>query len=148
MCTRSQTPFCDKFNVSETSDSTQNLVYFSKDNDEVQLFVVQAVGRIISGRSVSKIIMIVMLSFRAATLKNKKYQWGYLWKRPHLFTPWFNAVSVLTFCLCLFCCNRKEKDHVRRKINSKNKSIYAWNQYYYYFGLPKIRVSQAHTTKN
>ena len=55
--------------------------------------------------------------------------------------------NVLNFCFYLFCCNQKEKDHIRRKINSKNKNIYLPNQYYY-FNLPKIRVDWARITEN
>ena len=55
--------------------------------------------------------------------------------------------SVLNFRFYLFYCNRNEKDHIRRKINRKNQNIDAWNQYYYYFDLPKIRVGQFCTTK-
>ena len=32
--------------------------------------------------------------------------------------------SALNICFYLFYCNQKEKDHIRRKINSKNKNIY------------------------
>ena len=56
--------------------------------------------------------------------------------------------NVLHFCFfMLFYCNLKEKDHIRRIIKSKNRNIYKWNQYYYYFDLPKIRVGRARTTK-
>ena len=30
----------------------------------------------------------------------------------------------------------------------KKRNVYIGNQYYYYFGLPKIRVGRARTTKN
>ena len=55
--------------------------------------------------------------------------------------------NVLIFRFYPFYCNRKEKNHIRRKINSNKKNIYLWNQYYY-FDLPKIRVRQACMTKN
>ena len=32
--------------------------------------------------------------------------------------------NVPNFCFYLFCCNQKEKDHIRRKINSKNKNMH------------------------
>ena len=47
----------------------------------------------------------------------------------------------------LFYCNQKEKDNTRSKMNSK-KVVYWWNQYYWYFQLPKIKVGQALTSKN
>ena len=56
--------------------------------------------------------------------------------------------STLNFCFYLFCCSLKEKDSIRGKINSKKKNAHMWNQYYYYFDLPKIGVGQACTTKN
>ena len=43
-------------------------------------------------------------------------------------------------------CSLKET-HIRRKI-VKKKTTYMWNQYYYYFKLPEIRVGWVHTTKN
>ena len=52
--------------------------------------------------------------------------------------------NILNFCFYLFYCNRKEKDHIRKRINSKNKNIYAWNQYYYYF---VIKVGYASANK-
>ena len=66
-----------------------------------------------------------------------------------VFTQWFNDV-MCTKNFYLFYCNPKEKDHIRRKINSKKiKIVYIWNQYYYcYFDLPKIRVGRARKTKN
>ena len=63
-----------------------------------------------------------------------------------------NLISLLcgstmsSFVFYLFYCNLKEKDHIRRKVNSKkviylsNQYYYLSNQYYYYFDLPKIRV--------
>ena len=57
---------------------------------------------------------------------------------------WFIA---LNYFLYLLYCNSKEKDHIRRKLNSEKKNIYMWNQYCY-FDLPKIRVGWTLTTKN
>ena len=54
--------------------------------------------------------------------------------------------NVLNFVFIYFVATEKKK--IRRSINSNNKNIYAWNQHYYYFDLPKIRVGQARTTKN
>ena len=48
----------------------------------------------------------------------------------------------------MYCCNLKEKGKIIGNTNSKKINIYVGNQYYYYFGLPKIRVGQARTTKN
>ena len=66
-----------------------------------------------------------------------------------VFTQWFNDV-MCPKKFYLFYCNPKEKDHIRRKINSKKiKIVYMWNQYYYcYSDLPKIRVGRARKTKN
>ena len=66
-----------------------------------------------------------------------------------VFTQWFNDV-MCTKIFYLFYCNPKEKDHIRRKINSKKiKIVYMWNQYYYcYFDLSEIRVGRARKTKN
>ena len=33
----------------------------------------------------------------------------------HISTPRFNSVKYLIFVFYLFCCNLKEKDHIRRK---------------------------------
>ena len=46
----------------------------------------------------------------------------------------------------LFYCKRIEKDHLEDKeleINSINKNIYAWNQYYYYYDIQIIRVGRS-----
>ena len=69
--------------------------------------------------------IIIMLSFRAGTSKNKKHRSArYVWKRPHLFTPPDLTLSnVLNSRFNLFYCNRKEKDHIRRKISGENKNI-------------------------
>ena len=48
----------------------------------------------------------------------------------------------------VFCCNPKEKGQITRNINIKKGNLYIGNQYYYYFGLPKIRIGWVHTTKN
>ena len=57
-----------------------------------------------------------------------------------------NALNICC-CFSVFYCNLKEKDQIRRIINSKKRNIYMRNQYYY-FDLTRIRVGQAHTTKN
>ena len=56
--------------------------------------------------------------------------------------------SALNFCFCVFCRNLKEKAHIKININSKKSNVYIGNQYYYYLGLPKIRIGRARTTKN
>ena len=56
--------------------------------------------------------------------------------------------SALCF-LCILYGNLKEKDHIKRNINSKKRDVYIGNQYYYYyFRLPKIRVGRARTINN
>ena len=57
--------------------------------------------------------------------------------------------SALNFCFFVFYRNLKEKDHIKININSKKSNVYIGNQYYYYYlGLPKIRIGRARTTKN
>ena len=48
--------------------------------------------------------------------------------------------SALNFSFYLLSYIPKERDHIRRKINNKNKNIYEWNQYYNYFDLPKLEL--------
>ena len=57
--------------------------------------------------------------------------------------------SALDFCFFfnVFYCNLKEKGQITRNINSKKRNVEIGNLYYY-FGLPKISIGQAHTTKN
>ena len=59
-------------------------------------------------------------------------------------------IPVLRDFLCILYGNLKEKDHIKRKINSKKRGVYIGNQYYYYyyFRLPKIRVCRARTINN
>ena len=53
------------------------------------------------------------------------------------------------FTVYVFYYNLKEKDHIKINTNSKKLNVYKRNQYYYYYkALPKIRVCQAHATKN
>ena len=35
----------------------------------------------------------------------------------------------------------KNKSQITRNINSKKRNIYMGNQYYYYFGLPNMRIT-------
>ena len=109
------------------------------------------------GRSVGKIIIIQ--SFRISTSKNKNADhrvketcaiWliQVTYEAEHISLLRDSAMSnALNFCFYIFYCNLKEKDHTKRIIDSKKINIYLGNQYYY-FGLPKIRVGRAHTTKN
>ena len=47
-------------------------------------------------------------------------------KGPHFITPWFNYFECTKFCFFfLFYCNLKGKYHIRRKIDSKKKYLYA-----------------------
>ena len=58
-------------------------------------------------------------------------------------------IPVLRDFLCILYGNLKEKDHIKRNINSKKRVVYIGNQYYYYyFRLPKIRVGRARTMNN
>ena len=50
-------------------------------------------------------------------------------------------------CVLNFYCNLREKNHTRSNGNSKKRNFYMWNQYYYFFYLPKISVGSAFTTK-
>ena len=67
----------------------------------------------------------------------------------HISLLWDSTMSsALSFCFYLFYCNGKKEIILDEKINSKKMDIYLWNQYYYYFDLPKIRVGRARITKN
>ena len=60
-------------------------------------------------------------------------------------------LSALNFCFCFLCIlslYRKEKDHVKRIKNRNKRNVYIGNQYYFDFGLPKIRVGKARATEN
>ena len=41
--------------------------------------------------------------------------------------------NALNFVFYLFYYNVKEKDHIKRKINSKKKNNDMWNEYYSHF---------------
>ena len=64
-----------------------------------------------------------MLSFRADTPKNKKISINKVaYGSDHIFLVRDSTLpNILNFCFYLFHCNRREKGHNRRKINSKNK---------------------------
>ena len=95
------------------------------------IFVVRAVGKIISGRSVAKIIIII-LSFGVVTSKNQNID--HRVKETCAITS--TQVTYETYHIYLFrvkCTkflfsyvlyyNLKEKDHVRRNIISKTINI-------------------------
>ena len=103
----------------------------------------------------------IILSFRVRTSKNKNIDHGVketcaimstqvTYEIDHVSLLHDSTISsALNFCFYVFCCNPKEKGDITRNINSKKRNLYIGNQYYYYyFGLPKIRVGQAHATKN
>ena len=83
------------------------------------------------------VMAVKRISFRAGISKNKKYRSTRLRMIISLFYD--STLSNVLDCCHLFYCNQKEKD-IRRKINSKNKNIDAWNLNYY-CDLLKIRVS-------
>ena len=98
------------------------------------IFVVQAVGRIISGRSVGKIII---LSFRVSTSKNKNADhWvkeicairsiQVIYETNHISllheSKKSNALNFRFFYI--FYCNLKEKDHIWTITYSKKKEIH------------------------
>ena len=116
---------------------------------QLNFLFVQAVKRIISGWSVGKII--ITLSFGVDTSKNKNIDHGVketcaimstqvTYETDHI--TYSNIIKCTKFLFFyIFHCNLKEKDHIKRNINSKKRN-------YYHLGLPKIRVGWAHTTKN
>ena len=55
-----------------------------------------------------------------------------------------SALNFYFWCILLW----SKKIYIRRNINLKKGEVCMWNQYYYCFDLPKIRVGRAHTTKN
>ena len=64
-----------------------------------------------------------MLSFSAGTSKNKKYRSTELLMEVTISL--YTAIQHLPhFCFYLFYCHRKEKDHIRRNMNSESKNIY------------------------
>ena len=100
-----------------------------------EFFVVQAVGEIILGQSVSKII-IIFLSFRVSTSKNKNAdhrvkQTCTIRSIKATYEIYHTSLlrdstmsSALNFCY-VFYYNLKEKDYIRKIINSKKINIYA-----------------------
>ena len=63
-----------------------------------------------------------MLSFRTGISKNKKTSINEVTYRNNHISIFHDSTlpNVLSFRFYLFDCNRKEKDHVSNKINSKN----------------------------
>ena len=86
----------------------------------------QTIRRIISGWSVSKIIIVIILSFRVGTYKNKNID--HQGKETCMFgLPILNESSaiyaLLPFLFDFF--ELKEKDHIGSKMNSqKRKCLY------------------------
>ena len=66
--------------------------------------------------------------------------------KKNLCYVWFAKKNERFVIFCLTFSNQKKIHQIKRKIHSK-KNFYMTNQYYYYFDLPKIIVSWAHTTK-
>ena len=60
-----------------------------------------------------------------------------MWNQPHLCTLSFNNVKCTNFLCILLRSKRK----YRRNINCKKNKVCMWDEYYY-FHLPKIRVSR------
>ena len=97
-----------------------------------QFFVVWAARRIISGQLVGKIITII-LSFRVSTSENKSHDHRVKETcdiRSIQVTYETNNISLLqdstmsnVLIFCILYCHLKEKDHVRRIINSQKKEI-------------------------
>ena len=60
---------------------------------------------------------------------------------------WVDSVVVVIDEWLSYRGGRLNRFDCRRRISSKKKIVYMWNQYYHYFDLPKIRVSWDHTQK-
>ena len=92
-----------------------------------QFFVAQAVGKTISSRSISKIIIILIL--RVGTSRNKnidnrgKKSCTYEIDQISLLHD-ATMSSKLNFCFYLFIATQKKKIILEEKINSKETNIY------------------------
>ena len=114
--------------------------YFYVSGEGNLIFCCTAVGRIVTGRLVVKIIII--LNFRVGTSKNKDIDHqvrhlytSYIWNRPHMYS----VIQQLFFYV--FHCDLKEK-YIRRNTKFQKRKVCMWNQYFYYFDLSKIRVGR------
>ena len=98
------------------------------------------------GQSVSKIIKVI-LSLRVGTSKNKNIDH---WDREtsdnesYLISLLCDSTISRALNFCFLCTLLQPKG----KVNSKKENVYMWNQFHYFFDLPKIRVGWAHATKN
>ena len=98
------------------------------------------------GRSVGKIIKVI-LSLRVGTFKNKNIDH---WDREtsdnesYLISLLCDSTISRALNFCFLCTLLQPKG----KVNSKKENVYMWNQFHYFFDLPKIRVGWAHATKN
>ena len=111
------------------------------------------------GRSVGKII-VILLSVGVGTTKNKNIDNGVkgtsvimstqvTYEIDHISLLQDSKISsVLNFCFW-YVLSKRKKSHVKGNTNSKKRNVFVEMKIqYYYFGLPKIRVGPAHTTKN
>ena len=91
----------------------------------------RVVGKLISGRSVGKIIVII-LSFRVSTSKIKNINHRGKETCAMFGLPIQNKNSAINASLTLLfdLFTLKEKDPIRGKINSK-KNVFMRNRYYY-----------------
>ena len=113
------------------------------------------------GRSVGKII-VILLSVGVGTTKNKNVDNGVkgtsvimstqvTYEIDHISLLQDSKISsVLNFCFWyVLLLSKRKKSHVKGNTNSKKRNVFVEMKIqYYYFGLPKIRVGPAHTTKN
>ena len=120
----------------------------AKDEGNLMFYCTGSRENYMGSVGVWKIIMI--LNLRVGTSKNKNID--HRGKKDcanesdHIsFLRYSTMSSALNFCFISILLQPKRKK-IWRKINSKNKNIYMWNQYYY-FDLPKIGVGRTHTAK-
>ena len=88
-------------------------LYYAK---ATKFFVVRTVGRIIAAWSGGKIII---LCFRVSTSKNNNKKKSIIEVIVKVTTSLYSVIQRCKFVKFLFYCNLKEKDHVRKKRNSK-----------------------------
>ena len=111
------------------------------------------------GRLIGEIIIII-LRFRVGTSKNKNIDHRlkencticqhklHMKRTTYLYSVIQQCQVHSSFVFYVFYCNLKENDRIRKNTNGKKRNVYGWNQYYYYFDWPKIRIGRALTTKN
>ena len=111
--------------------------HYSIRRNQPNFFVVWAVARIISGRSDGKIVII--LSFWIGTSKNKnidhrsKEACAIMTRQVTYETDYISLLCVIQWCwVCqnflfyVFYCNLKEKDHIKKNINSNKKEMFIY----------------------